>query len=126
MEKREIFSIILVIVCTVVTVFGIFTYRSVDERNTVTLLARAPEKGNWSPQKIVLQKGKEVHLRIRNTDLVSHGFYIPALNIIVKEIKAGEVKKLNFTIENSGVYPFYCVLWCSDYYMHMRGEIDDR
>ncbi len=123
MARREVIGIILVIVCTVVTVFGIFAYKSVKELNEVTLLARAPEKGNWSPQTIRLQKGKEVNLLIRNTDIVSHGFYVPALNIVVKELKAGEVKKLNFTIEDAGEYPFYCVVWCSDYHMYMRGKI---
>lgn len=123
MAKREIIGIFLVIVCTVVTVFGIFSYKSAKEGDAVTLLARAPEKGNWSPQTIRLQKGKETNLLIRNTDVVSHAFYVPALNILVKELKAGEVKDLNFTIEEAGEYPFYCVLWCSDYHMSMRGKI---
>ncbi len=123
MARREVIGILLVIVCTVVTVFGIFAYKSVKELNEVILLARAPEKGNWSPQTIRLQKGKEVNLLIRNTDIVSHGFYVPALNIVVKELKAGEVKKLKFTIEDAGEYPFYCVVWCSDYHMYMRGKI---
>ena len=70
-----------------------------------------------------MEKGEKVNLLIKNVDVVSHGFYVPVLNIVVKELKAGEVMKIDFTAEESGDYPFYCVLWCSDYHMYMRGKI---
>jgi heme/copper-type cytochrome/quinol oxidase subunit 2 len=123
MAKREVIGIFLVLIATVATVAGIFAYKSTSERGTITLLARAPENGNWSPQTIRVEKGEKVNLLIKNVDVVSHGFYVPVLNIVVKELKAGEVMKIDFTAEESGDYPFYCVLWCSDYHMYMRGKI---
>ena len=123
MRIREIIGVILVVANTLGTVAAIFAYKSFDERGSITLTARAPEKGKWSPRTITVEKGSEVTLRIRNADVVSHGFYVPSLNIVIKELKAGEVKKLSFTAFEAGVYHFYCVLWCSDYHMQMRGEI---
>ncbi len=123
MRIREIIGVILVVAGTLGTVAAIFAYKSFDERGSITLIAQAPEKGNWSPRTITVEKGDEVTLLIRNADVVSHGFYVPSLNLVIKELKAGEVRKLNFTIRDKGVYPFYCVLWCSEHHMQMRGEI---
>ncbi len=123
MARREIVGIILVVVATVVTTVGIFTYKALSERGTVTLLAQSPDKGNWSPRVVRLDSGRETSVVIRNVDVVSHGFYVPALNIVIKEIKAGEVEELSLTINEPGEYPFYCVVWCSDLHMFMRGVI---
>ncbi len=123
MAMRELAGIVLVIVATVVTTAGIFTYKALSERDTVTLLAQSPEKGNWSPEVVRLERGRETSIVIRNVDVVSHGFYVPALNIVIKEIKAGEVEELSLTINEAGEYPFYCVVWCSDSHLLMRGVI---
>ena len=92
----------------------------------VELLARAPERGNWSPRTVELEKGREVTLVIRNVDVVTHGFYLPALGLSVTEIKAGDVKRITFTPEEVGEYTFYCSLWCSDYHMQMTGTLRVR
>lgn len=126
MRRNEIIAVFLVIVGTVGTVTAIFAYNSFDERDSITLIAEAPEKGNWSPRTITVEKGSDVTLLIRNADVVSHGFYVPSLGIIIKKLKAGEVRELNFTVHDEGCYPFYCVLWCSDYHMQMRGKIVAR
>ncbi len=123
MEKRELTAIILVIIVTIVLALIIIVAKSIGEKNTIVLLARAPEKGNWSPRTIEIEKGERVDLTIRNVDIVRHGFYVPALNIIVKDIEAGEVRKLNFTVDKEGEYLFLCNAWCSDYHMQMRGRI---
>ncbi len=126
MWKREIVVIFLVLLSVAGTIFSVFAYKNAKEANTITLIARAPEKGNWSPQTINVERGKEVSLTIRNTDLVSHGFYIPALDLLVGEIKAGEVERINFTVKEAGEYLFLCTIWCSEYHMQMRGKIIAR
>jgi len=123
MARREFVGIVFVIIATVVTTAGIFAYKALSERDVVTLLAQSPDIGNWSPQVVSLDRGRETSVVIRNVDVVSHGFYVPALNVVIKEIKAGEVKELSLTIRESGEYPFYCVVWCSDLHMLMRGVI---
>jgi len=121
---QEVAGIILVLLCSAFTIWAVFAYESNRNRaNTVKLIAQAPEKGNWSPRTIRIPKGEEVTLVIRNVDVVSHGFFIPALDIMVREIKAGEIEKVTFTIDGEGEYPFYCGVWCSDYHMQMRGKL---
>ena len=89
----------------------------------VELLARAPERGNWSPGTLELERGREITLVIRNVDVVTHGFYLPALGLSETEIKAGDVKRITFTPEEEGEFFFYCSMWCSDYHMQMRGTL---
>lgn len=90
---------------------------------SVELFARAPERGNWSPQTIEVEQGEPVTLVIRNVDAVTHGFYLPGLDLTVREIKAGDVKEITFTPQVAGEYGFYCSVWCSDFHMHMRGKL---
>ncbi|MDP2645369.1 MAG: cupredoxin domain-containing protein [Desulfobacterales bacterium] len=124
MPKQEIIAVLLVIICPIVIVWAAFSHQSIlKQANTVQLSAQAPEKGNFSPQTIKIKKGKEITLMIRNVDVTSHGFIVPLLGIRVKEIKAGELEKVTFTIDEAGKYPFYCSVWCSDYHMQMRGTL---
>jgi len=92
----------------------------------IELLARAPERGNWSPQSIQVEKGKEVTLVIRNVDVVTHGFYLPEFGISETEIKAGDVREVSFTPNVEGEFTFYCSVWCSDHHMNMRGTLTVR
>lgn len=89
----------------------------------IELDARAPERGNWSPRTIQVERGKEVTLVIRNVDVVTHGFYLPILGVGITHIKAGDIKELSFVPDVEGEFPFYCTVWCSDYHMQMRGTL---
>ncbi len=87
----------------------------------VELRARAPERGNWSPRTLEVERGREITLVVRNVDVVTHGFYLPALGLTATEIKPGDVVRFTVTPEDAGEFPFYCARWCSDYHMDMRG-----
>lgn len=91
--------------------------------DTLELIARAPERGNWSPQTLHVHKGRRVTLVIRNSDMVTHGFYLPEYDLKVPEIKVGDRKTLTFTPDHAGTFTFYCSVWCSDYHMNMRGSL---
>jgi heme/copper-type cytochrome/quinol oxidase subunit 2 len=124
MRKQEITAILLVIASSILTVLAVFAYESYRrQQHTIRLVAQAPEKGNWSPRVIKAKKGEEVEIIIRNIDVVTHGFYLPAFDVMLREIKAGEVVEVSFTPDAAGEYPFYCGVWCSDYHMHMRGKL---
>ena len=97
--------------------------RASSEPARVELVARAPERGNWEPREIRLARGQPVTLVIRNVDVVSHGFYVPALNLLVSDIRAGDVREIQFTPQQAGEFPFYCSVWCGDYHMDMRGKL---
>lgn len=124
MSKEKI-AVILMILCTfgvVVLVLGAEKYRR-DVYFTETLIARAPENGNWYPRQIHAKQGEEVRLLIRNIETVTHGFAIPDLMVAEQEIKAGTVKVLKFTPKQKGTFPFMCTVWCSANHMNMKGEL---
>lgn len=120
---RELLIVILVLLATFGVVAGVYLYRKQGMQGRIELLARAPEKGNWFPQELKVKKDKEVVLFIRNIDTVSHGFYLPAFEIMEREIKAGEIKEVRFLAKKTGEFPFYCALWCGDNHMHMQGRL---
>jgi heme/copper-type cytochrome/quinol oxidase subunit 2 len=100
-------------------------YESYQTRDlTAEIIARAPEKGNYSPQFLSVPVGKKVKLRVRNVDTVTHGFAIPALQVDAGEIKAGHSVTLEFTPEKTGKYDFYCTVWCSEHHLQMRGVLE--
>ena len=126
MKKSELIAITLVIFSTIGTVLGIFAIENYRKKKlfTVELIARAPEHGNWYPRKIKIPYGeKEVKILIRNIETVTHGFAIPDLGVAVKEIKAGEVKVVQFIPNKKGTFPFMCTVWCSEEHLHMTGEL---
>ncbi len=88
------------------------------------ILARTPEKGNFSPRVVTVVSGQKIKLRIRNVDTVTHGFAIPALEVDAGEIKAGHYAILEFTPEKPGKYDFYCTTWCSEFHLQMRGVLE--
>ena len=119
----EIVVVILVLASTVGITAGIILHRNAQLSGKIELLARAPEKGNWFPEEITVDQGKEVNILIRNVDTVSHGFYLPAYDIEEGEIKAGAVKNVKFLANQKGKFTFYCSIWCGDYHMQMRGTL---
>lgn len=127
MNKRNIVSIVLLLACTVGPIIASLAYESHRTRDlTAEILARTPEKGNFSPRIVKVPLGEKVKLRVRNVDTVMHGFTIPGLKVDAGEIKAGHSITLEFTPEEPGDYDFYCTVWCSEFHLQMRGVIEVR
>jgi heme/copper-type cytochrome/quinol oxidase subunit 2 len=125
MKVKIIISAVLVLACTVGPIMATLIYESYRTRDlTAEIIARAPEKGNYSPRFLSVPVGEKVKLRIRNIDTVAHGFAIPALQVDAGEIKAGHSITLEFTPEKIGKYDFYCTVWCSDHHLQMRGVLE--
>ena len=93
------------------------------ESGRVTLLSRAPERGNWSPRTIRVQRGLPVTIVVRNPDVATHSFYLPAFNLNTGAIRPGDVREVTFTPEVAGEYLFMCTIWCSDYHMYETGTL---
>ncbi len=118
-------SAILLLVCTIGPIIATMAYESHRIKDfTADIVARAPEKGNFSPRLIKVPFGEKVKLRIRNVDTVMHGFAIPALGVDAGELKAGYNKILEFTPQKPGKYDFYCTTWCSEFHLQMRGILE--
>ncbi len=122
---KSVISAILLLACTVGPIIATLAYESSRTRDlTAEILARAPEKGNYSPRFVTVAFGQKVKLRVRNIDTVTHGFAIPALEVDAGEIKAGHYAILEFTPEKPGKYDFYCTTWCSEFHLQMRGVLE--
>jgi heme/copper-type cytochrome/quinol oxidase subunit 2 len=125
MKIKVIVSGVLVLVCTVGPIVGTWLYdRHVTSDLTAEILARAPEKGNYSPRFLSVPLGERVKLRVRNIDTVTHGFTIPGLQVDAGEIKAGHSVILEFTPEKVGKHDFYCTVWCGENHLQMKGVLE--
>ncbi len=125
MSTKTIISAVLVLACTVGPIIATLAYESSRTHDlTAEILARTPEKGNFSPRLVKVPFGQKIKLRVRNVDTVMHGFAIPALGVDAGELKAGHYAVLEFTPEKSGKYDFYCTTWCSEFHLQMRGVLE--
>ena len=126
MKGSKIFiSAVLLLSCTVAPIVAVLIYEKYRTSDlTAEIIARAPEKGNFSPQYLAVPVGKKVKLRVRNVDTVMHGFAIPAMQIDLGELKAGHSAIAEFTPKETGKYDFYCTVWCSEHHLQMRGVIE--
>ncbi len=125
MNKKTILTAAILLACTIGPIVVTFAYESYRTRDlTAEILARTPEKGNFSPQVVKVPFGQKVKLRVRNIDTVMHGFAIPALGVDAGEITAGHYAILEFTPEKSGTYDFYCTTWCGEFHLQMRGVLE--
>ena len=122
---KTVISAVLVLACTVGPIVATLAYESSRTRDlTAEILARTPEKGNFSPRLVKVPFGQKVKLRVRNVDTVMHGFAIPALGVDAGEITAGHYAILEFTPQKPGKYDFYCTTWCSEFHLQMRGVLE--
>lgn len=63
----------------------------------------------WLPSTLIINKGEEVKLKLRNVSKAEHGFAIDALG--VKEvIKPGETKEITIKPDAEGIQRYYCHL----------------
>lgn len=122
----NLLALALVLVATVFTIGAALLYEHsrTGEQRILEVRVQAPEKGNFYPVVLHAAPGERVWLRVRNVDTVSHGFAIPALNVGIPELKAGETVPLEITLpQQAGTYDFFCTVWCSTDHMQMRGRL---
>jgi heme/copper-type cytochrome/quinol oxidase subunit 2 len=124
MDREEFLALAVVILTTVGMGMGSLWYQHLKtDKQTISILARSPEAGNWYPPEIILKQHRLVILKIKNIDGVSHGFTLPAFNIRIDQIKAGETAQVTFIPDRTGSYNFYCTVWCSPEHMRMVGTV---
>lgn len=128
-KRRELFALFVVAVVVVGIPAALFAYQasrwlpSADGVRVVAMVARAPEQGGFSPDRLSLRVGETVRLRISSPDVV-HGFAIPGLGVDVTEILPGKVVEVDVTPAAPGRYAFACTRWCSVDHWRMRGVIE--
>lgn len=125
MKRNEIIAVVLAILTTVGTIAAalIYEHTRTEAAGFIVIEARSPLNGNWSPATITVREGDVVRLKIRNVETVAHGFSLPEFGVGITELKAGEVKVVEFTPNKTGTFKFFCTVWCSQEHMEMSGEL---
>ncbi len=91
----------------------------------IELVARQPAAGGWSRERIVVNRGERVRLRIRSEDVI-HGFAIGRLGVDVGPIEPGKTATVEFVADQAGEFTFYCTMWCDPNHPRMRGTLEVR
>ena len=92
------------------------------QTGTVTLHARMPESGGWTPADLTVAAGQPLHLRLTSDD-VMHGFAIGQSDQPAVDVKPGEMTDYTVMFDKPGTYTFYCTRWCGANHWRMRGTI---
>jgi heme/copper-type cytochrome/quinol oxidase subunit 2 len=90
--------------------------------DVITMHARMPEDGGWTPIDLAVAVGQPLHLHLTSDD-VMHGFAIGQSNQLAVDVKPGEITDLTLTFDQPGTYTFYCTRWCGANHWRMRGTI---
>jgi cytochrome c oxidase subunit 2 len=91
----------------------------------IELVARQPAAGGWSLDRIVVNRGEWVRLRIQSEDVV-HGFAIGRLGVDAGSIEPGKTATVEFVADQAGEFTFYCTMWCDPDHPRMRGILEVR
>lgn len=102
--------------------FAIGISRWSAQADVITLHARMPEEGGWTPTDLTVEAGQPLHLRLTSDD-VMHGFAIGQSDQPAVDVKPGEMTDLTLTFDQAGTYTFYCTRWCGANHWRMRGTI---
>ena len=92
------------------------------QTDVVTLHARMPEDGGWTPADLTVETGQPLRLRLTSDD-VMHGFAIGQSDQPAVDVKPGEMTDLTLTFDQPGTYTYYCTRWCGANHWRMRGTI---
>ena len=80
-------------------------------------------RSHFEPEHVTVQKGDHVIWHITNlerTKDATHGFTVPGYNIAAS-IEPGETATVEFIADKEGVYPYYCLEFCSALHLEMAG-----
>ncbi len=119
-RRARVITLALFLLATAALLFGILR-----PDDAIDLVARQPGAGGWSRERIVVNQGERVRLRIRSEDVV-HGFAIGRLGVDAGPIEPGKVKAVEFVASEPGEYTFYCTEWCDPHHPRMRGVLEVR
>ncbi len=124
-ERIALGLVLLMVVGLPLGALGFQRAQMAGPARVVELTARLPtaDHGGWTPERITVQRGERIKLRISSADVV-HGFSIPKLDVHIDWIEPGKVAEVEFTADRPGRYAFQCTVWCQLGHWRMRGVIE--
>jgi len=82
-------------------------------------------RSHFDPERVLVTKGQKVVFYITNLERTldaTHGFNIAGYNIAAS-IEPGETVTIEFVADKEGVFPFYCLEFCSALHLEMAGYL---
>jgi nitrous-oxide reductase len=82
-------------------------------------------RSHFTPDIIRVKQGETVHLHMTNLEQAkdaTHGFGISSYNISLS-LEPGEYDEVTFKAHKAGVFPFYCLEFCSALHLEMAGYL---
>ena len=79
----------------------------------------------FTPGALTVPEGWKVKAKLISGETamdISHGFALDAYNVTVS-LDPGEVRDIEFVADKTGVHWFYCIWFCSELHMEMRGRL---
>jgi len=80
-------------------------------------------RSHYEPEHVEVKKGDRLKWAITNVERTrdaTHGFCIPSYNIAAS-IEPGETVTMEIVADKEGVFPFYCLEFCSALHLEMAG-----
>jgi nitrous-oxide reductase len=80
-------------------------------------------RSHYEPEHVEVKKGDHLKWSITNVERTrdaTHGFCIPSYNVAAS-IEPGETVTLEIVADKPGVFPFYCLEFCSALHLEMAG-----
>jgi nitrous-oxide reductase len=82
-------------------------------------------RSHFTPDIIRVKQGDRVHLHLTNLEQArdaTHGFGISSYNVSLS-VEPGKHSNASFVAERAGVFPFYCLEFCSALHLEMAGYL---
>lgn len=82
-------------------------------------------RSHFTPDTIRVKQGDTVHLYLTNLEQArdaTHGFGISSYNVSLS-VEPGKQSNATFVAERAGVFPFYCLEFCSALHLEMAGYL---
>ncbi|MEW5815998.1 MAG: hypothetical protein AB1798_11480 [Spirochaetota bacterium] len=79
----------------------------------------------FNPDYLTIPEGWKVKIKTTNIEEsmdITHGFALTGHDV-VESIDPGEVKEIDFVPKGKGVYWYYCIWFCSELHIEMRGRM---
>lgn len=98
---------------------------SITTKGDTTEVHMLALRSHFEPEHVTIKKGQKVKwivTSMESTKDSTHGFCIPSYNI-AGSIEPGKTITVEFVADKAGVFPFYCLEFCSALHLEMMGYL---
>jgi nitrous-oxide reductase len=82
-------------------------------------------RSHFDPEHVKVKKGQKLRWTVTSLESsrdATHGFCIPSYNV-AGSVEPGKIITIEFVADKAGVFPFYCLEFCSALHLEMMGYL---